>query len=147
MMAKQTLKVKHNIEVAHRLSLLPGKCQNIHGHSMLACMALTGQVDQNGILLGLDFYTVKVHYREYLDNFYDHRFLLNKDDPIIEAPMTKRFPGIRVVEGDPTTENIARWIGEWAVEQFGSNGLHHVKIELWETAVNSAEWEAEVQAV
>ena len=39
------LRVVHNIETAHRLTLLPGRCEAIHGHSMLVTLTLYGPVN------------------------------------------------------------------------------------------------------
>jgi 6-pyruvoyltetrahydropterin/6-carboxytetrahydropterin synthase len=142
-LARQTLKVRHNIEVAHRLSLLPGKCEQIHGHSMWVVMELFGDVDEAGILLGLDFASVKREFRGHLDASYDHHLLLNKADTICQiSPVSDYLTGLVEVPGDPTTENIARWIGEWASEQFGVPGLYRIRVEVWETMTNSATWEA-----
>jgi 6-pyruvoyltetrahydropterin/6-carboxytetrahydropterin synthase len=125
------------MEVAHRLSLLPGKCQNIHGHSMWVVAEFEGEVDAKGILLGMDFGSVKSDFRGYLDHTYDHRLLLNEVDEWAKVDP----PGLCACPGDPTTENIARWIGEWSLDHFDGEGLDRVRIEVWETQVNSATWE------
>jgi 6-pyruvoyltetrahydropterin/6-carboxytetrahydropterin synthase len=134
---RQCLRVRHNIEVAHRLSLLPGKCENIHGHSMWVEAELEGEVNELGVLLGMDFGSVKADFRHYLDTAYDHHLLLNKADSIA----TQILPGLALCDGDPTTENIARWIGEWCCSTYDHPGLIRVKIEVWETSVNCATWE------
>lgn len=132
----QTLKVRHNIEVAHRLSLLPGKCENIHGHSMWVVAEFEGPVNENGVLMGMEFGDIKQTFRHHLDSIYDHHLLLNMEDP-----WAHDLPGLQVCDGDPTTENIAKWIGLWSLEEYDAPGLLRVKIEVWETAVNSATWE------
>lgn len=131
----QTLKIRHNMEVAHRLSLTPGKCEQIHGHSMWVVAELEGNVDEHGLLEGLDFGEAKSVFRGYLDRHYDHRLLLNEKDPYSNLEL----PGLNCCPGDPTTENIARWIGEWCGEIF--DDFRRIRIEVWETQVNSATWE------
>lgn len=128
--------ITHNIEVAHRLTLLPGKCQQIHGHSMLVTLAAEGDVDEAGLIAGLDFGAAKRAFREHLDITYDHRLLLNCKDELAEL----HLPGAQLVTGDPTVENIARWIGEWAVAQFPQLHAHGVKVQ--ETRTNSVIWNA-----
>jgi len=158
-MAMQAIAVKHNIEVAHRLSLLPGACQNIHGHSMIVELKIRGEVNGNGILAGLDFGAVKKEFRHYLDTVYDHHLLLNAEDPWAAQLSTdtsppsepdhrlelQQLPGLQTFDGDPTTENIAKWIGLWAFGTFGplssQNAPRHFKVTVHETAVNAAEWE------
>jgi 6-pyruvoyl-tetrahydropterin synthase len=150
---RNSIYVQHNAEIAHRLSNLPGKCQNIHGHSLQITMRLGGELDSNGILEGLDFGTIKKDFREYIDTRYDHHLLLNETDPwandigwyndkpegavpIIEGP--HRLPGLMTTPGDPTTENIAVWICDWAVLRFESDGITAITIDVRETGTNGA---------
>lgn len=138
----QSIKVKHNIEVAHRLSETPGKCENIHGHSMWVDLELEGEVDKSGLLEGIDFGDMKAAFRGYLDETYDHHLLLNKNDEICQiSPVSDYLTGLVEVPGDPTTENIARWVGEWGKKNFSYISLYRIKVEVWETHVNCATWE------
>lgn len=138
--------VKHNIEVAHRLSLLPGKCEAIHGHSMWVTLTMEGELDGNGILEGINFSDVKKVFRDHLDTQYDHRLLLNQDDPwaqlvVQDTPddIPAMLPGLNVTPGDPTTENIAKWIGQAMRDNWN---YPVIAVEVWETSVNMAreEW-------
>lgn len=140
---RQTLAVRHNIEVAHRLFLLPGKCENIHGHSMWVTMRVEGQVDTNGILEGISFTDLKKVFRHHLDTTYDHHVLLNQQDPWAEATLNgdvggTRLPGLQATPGDPTTENIAFWIYEWGTDE----GIPVTSVDVWETSVNMSTYGA-----
>lgn len=149
-MSKHLLAVKHNIEVAHRLYQFHGKCEAIHGHSMWITLWVEGELDKNGILDGIDFGVLKKDFRGHLDDFYDHQLLLNVEDPFAQTlylPMPGddklkqlgpgvSLPGLQVCPGDPTTENIAKWIAEWGVDTGYS--VHAVDVE--ETAVNMARY-------
>lgn len=135
-----SIAVKHNIEVAHRLFELPGKCEQIHGHSMWVTMELTGRVNDKGILAGIEYGDLKKMFRGHLDEEYDHRLLLNASDPFarpiypivgdelihvqqegselsfLGEYITKLdtrqvfLPGLQATPGDPTTENLSQWI-------------------------------------
>lgn len=131
------LAVKHNIETAHRLSLLPGKCENIHGHSMWVTLRLEGDIDKNGLVDGVDFGSLKRSFRQYLDNTYDHRLLLNVRDPLADALRDLQV-GTVFFDGDPSTENIARWIYHHMKTAEGYDNV--LSVEVWETAVNMAEY-------
>jgi len=128
--------VRHNIEVAHRLTQLPGKCERIHGHGMWIKLELVGQVGPDGLIRPhgadqpLDFGTVKKAFRAYLDERYDHHLLLNRHDPLTALDL----PGAVVCLGDPTTENIARWVAEWAVKTF----VMPTQVTVDETCTNGA---------
>jgi 6-pyruvoyltetrahydropterin/6-carboxytetrahydropterin synthase len=144
--ATQTISVKHNMEMAHRLYRTAGKCENIHGHSWWVTLTLCGSVNSNGMLEGLDFGSVKSLFRRHLDTRYDHQLLLNVEDPwagsltgeaFAEADLT--LPGLQTFPGDPTTENVALAIGMWtfSVPEFQGLGI---KVDVWETQVNNATW-------
>lgn len=141
------IEVRHNIEVAHRLYDMKGKCEAIHGHSMWVELKLHGIVDSMGTLDGLEFGEVKRLFRGHLDETYDHHLLLNEADPWskplylggvgvedIHKEDLQLLPGLRTFSGDPTTENIARWIAKWAHMVFGKS----VDVTVHETAVNAA---------
>src|SRR3954447_16396326 len=137
--------VKHNIEVAHRLTGLPGKCQQIHGHSMLVELSLeAARVDERGIALNyhdeeMDFGRIKQAFRAYLDTEFDHHLLLNSDDPwakvlqdVDQHNASGHLPGLRLFPADPTVENIAEWIAEWSVTIFKCSAT----VRVDETATN-----------
>jgi 6-pyruvoyltetrahydropterin/6-carboxytetrahydropterin synthase len=144
------LVVKHNIEVAHRLSLLQGnKCENIHGHSMWVELTIPADyIGDNGLAVirgvELEFGDIKKRFRAHLDTSYDHRLLLNEKDPLagnlyILGDEEKRntptkLPGLVTMPGDPSTENIAKYIAEWAAATFDTQ----VSVLVQETHVNAA---------
>lgn len=130
-----TVQVRHNIEVAHRLSQLPGKCENIHGHSMWVTLSIRPSKEvfigeHTGIFL--EFGSLKARFREYLDSYFDHHLLLYEEDELIDLGL----PGVVPVSGDPTTENIAAWVYSWAQDTYGA--LYSYRVEVQETSVNFA---------
>lgn len=141
--------VRHNIEVAHRLYELEGKCEQIHGHSMWVELKLHGAVNSKGVLAGLSFGDVKKRFRSFLDSTFDHRLLLNHNDPwagMLAMPDGSQeggsrmvyLPGLIAFPGDPTTENLAKWIAEWAIDEFQL----YADVIVHETSVNAAGYSA-----
>lgn len=154
--------VRHNIEIAHRLYEMPGKCEQIHGHSMWVQLTIHGHLDAKGTLDGLDFGSIKKKFRDHLDSTYDHKLLLNGKDvwagalcartvlransssaePIStlydDPAMFETLPGLVRTAGDPTTENIAKWIAEWAVKTFNKK----CDVDITETNTNGAGYSA-----
>jgi 6-pyruvoyltetrahydropterin/6-carboxytetrahydropterin synthase len=140
------IQVRHNIEVAHRLSLLEGKCENIHGHSMWVELSLIGHhLNDRGIICDeagfpFEFSEVKKRFRTYLDTHYDHHLLLNQNDVWAQIAYVDRherrqlLPGLQTFPGDPSTENLALWIAQWAANEFTCDA--NVKVQ--ETSVNAA---------
>jgi 6-pyruvoyl-tetrahydropterin synthase len=138
------------MEVAHRLYETKGKCEAIHGHSMLVTLTIEGEINSKGILFnegnpdGFEFGAVKKRFREYLDTFYDHHLLLNRTDPFAgplyeggeawEDGRSLYLPGLQSVPGDPTTEHLSLWIAQWSSQAFAAD----VDVDVWETEVNNA---------
>lgn len=129
------IKVKHNVEMAHRLWTPQGKCENIHGHSWWVTLSLWGEPDKDGILL--EFGKVKRTFREMLDSTFDHKTILDVKDPLWEELKGIEIPGFMEVGFNPTTENFAERIGLWAKQAFPET---RPEVEVWETAVNAAVW-------
>lgn len=145
----RTITVAHSAEVAHRLFLTPGKCQRIHGHGLKIRLTLTGEVDENGLLAGIDFASLKREFRGFIDHYLDHQCLLNKADPFAQPLFADSdgmirdhyvLPGMRACEADPTTENIAQWIGEWATTTLAIPRVFSIGVKVHETPVNSGSW-------
>ena len=134
-----SIRVMHNVEMAHRLTKTPGKCENIHGHSWKVILTLTGEIDEKGVIV--EFGYLKMAFRDFLDTHFDHHLLLNiHDDLSMSDP-----PGTTVMDGEPTTENFARLIYDWALK-FLINRIGNVysaRVEVWETATNCAVYPAE----
>jgi 6-pyruvoyltetrahydropterin/6-carboxytetrahydropterin synthase len=150
--------VKHNVEVAHRLFETGGKCENIHGHSMWVRLSLRGWINAIGLLetadgIELEFGAVKKEFRGHLDTTYDHRLLLSKNDPFAGAIhksivdddgdskyglyVSTHLPGLNTMPDNPTTENIALWISQWALSEFKTPG----SVSVDETSVNTVTME------
>jgi len=121
--------------MAHRLTETDGKCQQIHGHSWGVTLEIGGDVDNTGKLGGLEFSQAKKQFRGFLDGNFDHKLLLNEGDNWARY----KLPGLQTMEGDPTTENFAKIVGQWARTEFGLS--YQYRTIVWETKTNCATWE------
>ncbi len=111
----------------HRLLNYDGKCKNLHGHNGRAEIVLAGDVlDERGMLL--DFSDIKRVVSHWIDENLDHRMILCKDDPAVEALQQLGEP-LHLIDTNPTAENIARIICEFTHSQ----GFPVEEVRLWET--------------
>ena len=111
----------------HRLLNYNGKCRHLHGHNGRAVITLeTESLDELGMVV--DFSRLKRVVGGWLDEALDHKMLLHKDDPVLEYLREQSEP-LFVMEVNPTAENIAKLIFEYAAAQ----GFPVVEVKLWET--------------
>lgn len=111
----------------HRLLDYEGKCRYLHGHNGRAIIAIeSAQLDRLGMVM--DFSKIKEVVTTWIDANLDHRMILHRDDPILPTLKAMGEP-VYVVDVNPTAENIARLIFEYARSQ----GFPVAKVKLWET--------------
>jgi 6-pyruvoyltetrahydropterin/6-carboxytetrahydropterin synthase len=111
----------------HRLLEYNGKCRHLHGHNGRAVITLASdQLDRLGMVV--DFTHLKRVVGGWIDDTLDHKMLLHRDDPVLSYLREQGEP-VCVMDVNPTAENIARMIGEYAVSQ----GFPVVEVTLWET--------------
>jgi 6-pyruvoyl-tetrahydropterin synthase len=144
------LKIRHNMEMAHRLSKDTTKCRQIHGHGMQVELVLMAEAGVNGMAMNaagetLEFGDMKRKFRNHIDSTYDHRLVLNQEDiwagPIYfhgedwENGKQEFLPGLSLVPDEPTVENLAMWIAQWACSEFRCDVICRID----ETKTNGAE--------
>jgi 6-pyruvoyltetrahydropterin/6-carboxytetrahydropterin synthase len=111
----------------HRLLEYAGKCRHLHGHNGKAVITLASdQLDRLGMVV--DFTHLKRIVGGWIDDTLDHKMLLHRDDPVLPYLLEQGEP-VWVLDVNPTAENIAKLIGDFAVSQ----GFPVVEVTLWET--------------
>jgi 6-pyruvoyltetrahydropterin/6-carboxytetrahydropterin synthase len=111
----------------HRLLNYDGKCRYLHGHNGRAVITLeTDKLDSRGMVV--DFSDIKRVIAGWIDNNLDHRMILHEADPMVET-FKKCGEPLYLLDVNPTAENIARIIHEYAVK----TGFAVVETVLWET--------------
>lgn len=138
----QCVRVRVRFEAAHRLPALPGKCQNVHGHSWQAWVTYEGHPSSAGVVA--DFSAIKRGVQDWVDAQFDHATLLGVDDPL--AAMLQGM-GLKVyVFGrdpytaglhHPTVEAVAEAIRRRAAT-LQVPGAKVVEVEVAETENNHA---------
>ena len=116
----------------HRLMNHPGKCRNLHGHSVKASISIK-QEQLNEQAMVCDFSDVKECVEAYIDQYLDHNFLLHKDDPIIPALRANNERFMTLAE-HPTAEVLSKMIYQHVKQE----GFNVDQVVLWETSSASA---------
>jgi 6-pyruvoyltetrahydropterin/6-carboxytetrahydropterin synthase len=121
----------------HRLLHYDGKCRHLHGHNGRAVLTLEAErLDPLGMVM--DFSRIKRVVSTWIDETLDHRMLLHKDDPVLPLLRQQGEP-VHVLDVNPTAENIARLIYDFAAGQ----GFPVVEVQLWETDTAFATYRGE----
>jgi len=111
----------------HRLLNYDGKCRHLHGHNGRAVITLEApKLDRLGMVV--DFSHIKDVVQGWIDDAFDHKMLLHKDDPVLPLLKHQGEP-VFVTEVNPTAENIAKLIYDFTAQQ----GFPVVEVQLWET--------------
>ena len=120
----------------HRLLNYDGKCRHLHGHNAKAEIDVeAATLDHRGMVM--DFGDINVVVKSWIDRELDHKMLLCKDDPMLKTLQALNEPCF-VLEANPTAENIAKLIYDYAVSQ----GLQVSEVRLWETPTSFAVYRA-----
>lgn len=111
----------------HRLLNYDGKCKYLHGHNGRAIIAIEApKLDNRGMVL--DFSDIKRVVSQWIDDNFDHRMLLHRDDPAVPILREMGEP-LYLFDENPTAENIAKHIFDFTLSQ----GFPIVETHLWET--------------
>lgn len=124
----------------HRLHQHGGKCEFFHGHNYVADFYVTGEAtDHVGRVI--DFSELKRMFKGWIDEHWDHGFILNRADEngIAAAKMVEPCK-YYVMPYNPTAENMARYLLERVCpELLQDAGVTATKVVIWETDESFAE--------
>jgi 6-pyruvoyltetrahydropterin/6-carboxytetrahydropterin synthase len=111
----------------HRLLDYDGVCRHPHGHNAVAEIEVrTETLDTRNMVV--DFTDIKQRIKSWIDRELDHRMILRRDDPLVEA-LHKLGEPMYLLESNPTVERIARLLFDISREQ----GLPVSRVTVWET--------------
>ncbi|MEL6897935.1 MAG: 6-carboxytetrahydropterin synthase [Planctomycetota bacterium] len=131
----------------HRLIRHGGKCEHFHGHNYVADFFVQGD-DQDDVGRVIDFSVLKNRVKGWLDEHWDHAFLISHEDDnarqALEMVTPTRF---FVLPYNPTAENMAKYLLEHASPvALEGTGATVVRVRIWETEDSYAEASLETDA-
>ncbi len=116
----------------HRLLDYQGICKHPHGHNAVVEVEVRSiALDERGMVC--DFADVGRVVKTWVDRELDHKMILRRDDPLVEALQRLGEP-VCLVDSNPTAEHIARIIYDYVA----ASGLPIVRVTLWETPTSHA---------
>mgnify|MGYP003455122106 FL=1 len=128
----------HDISCGHRVVGHEGKCRFLHGHNYRIHFIITSEyLDAVGRVL--DFSVIKTLLCEWLEDNFDHKFLIWENDEMLPQLQAITAESLVVVPFNPTAENIAKYMVEViAPQQLKNSGAKLIRCRVEETAKCSA---------
>jgi 6-pyruvoyltetrahydropterin/6-carboxytetrahydropterin synthase len=122
----------------HRVVGHENKCANVHGHNFtLWIYASADRLDDVGRVV--DFSVLKEKVGTWIDENWDHTFLMNRDDDLL-MPIKDQLTvnkEVFICDFNPTAENMASYLLEVVCPKLMSGtGVNVDKIEIFETENN-----------
>jgi len=124
----------------HRLHRHGGKCEFFHGHNYTAEFYVSGaETDDVGRVI--DFAVLKTRFKGWIDEHWDHGFVLSQEDENgIAAARLVQPSKYYLMPFNPTAENMARYLLETICPSLlEGTGVRATKVVIWETAEACAE--------
>ena len=124
----------------HRLHEHGGKCEFFHGHNYIADFYVSGDtVDEVGRVI--DFAELKRLFKGWIDEHWDHGFLLSEADENGINAIRQVVPcKYYVLPNNPTAENMATYLlSEVCPQLLAGTNVHAQKVVIWETEESFAE--------
>jgi 6-pyruvoyltetrahydropterin/6-carboxytetrahydropterin synthase len=114
------------MSAGHRIQHHDGKCSRPHGHNYAISVEVAGEITEEGWVVDKGDITGII-------SDWDHRFLLERGDPLIEAfAESGDEDGVIVLEHPPTAEVMAVLLEERMLEAFPDT-VSNVSVEVRET--------------
>ena len=114
----------HDFSYGHRVYGHEGKCKYLHGHNGRMHFIIQGNLDVVGRVI--DFSVIKKVLCAWLEENWDHKFLIWQNDSIWTKLRMVEPMGIVLVPFNPTAENMAKYM----LEEIGPELLKPYAVEL-----------------
>jgi len=102
----------HDISCGHRVFNHESKCSNLHGHNYRIHFFISSKEDQlDQIGRVIDFSVIKDKLCSWLENNFDHKFIIYEKDPLANK-LKEIDNSVVIVPFNPTAENIAKYLVE-----------------------------------
>ncbi len=129
-------------EAAHALTGYDGKCSNLHGHSYILNVTVSGEaLSQDGAPkdgMVLDFTVLKSIVNERIVDIYDHCLILREGAPMSDT-IAQAYPRVHIVPFQPTTEGLICHFAN-ILQDALPEGVSLYSMRLYESPTSYVEW-------
>lgn len=130
----------HDISAGHRVYGHESKCAHLHGHNYRVHFTVAAE-ETDVVGRVLDFSVIKSLLCMWLEENWDHKFLLYEDDFFGGVLKYADPEGVVIVPFNPTAENMAKYLVEViGPEQLKDTNVKLISVRIEETMKCSAEY-------
>lgn len=139
---KAKIAKEYKWSMSHRLPFHKGVCKNIHGHAYKIRVVVTGEVDENGMLI--DFFDLDSAVMPIVNQL-DHSFLCNETDTEMLEFLSSSSFKYNVIPMTTTAENVGYYMLQKIADTLRKHSnLAAVQIRFYENDDAYAELEMEL---
>lgn len=121
----------HDFSYGHRVYGHESVCAHLHGHNGRVIFEVEASLDKVGRVL--DFSAIKHRLCMWVENNWDHRFLIWEEDPLCQA-LLDVDETVVVLPVNPTAENLANYLLQCVgPEALLGTGVLLVRVTMEET--------------
>jgi 6-pyruvoyltetrahydropterin/6-carboxytetrahydropterin synthase len=123
----------HDISCGHRVAGHESKCQYLHGHNYRIHFVV-GSDELDSIGRVMDFSVIKTKLCMWIEDNWDHKFLMWEHDPLLPDLKASTGSSIVVTPFNPTAENMAQYlVEEIGIDQLAGTGCVLIECRVEET--------------
>lgn len=100
----------HDISCGHRVHGHESKCAHLHGHNYRVHFTVRPVAQLDAVGRVLDFSEIKTRLCQWLEDNWDHKFLVWEQDPWADDLKLLDPLGVVRVPFNPTAERMAQWL-------------------------------------
>lgn len=128
----------HDFSAGHRVVGHENKCRHLHGHNYRVHFTVEAdQLDELGRVM--DFGAIKDKLCQWLEDAWDHKFIIAHDDPLLVDLQDIVGEDLAVVPFNPTAENMAKFLlWTWGPMLLKGTNVTLVEVTVEETVKCSA---------
>lgn len=132
----------HDFSMGHKVTGHESKCAHLHGHNYRCHFSVKSVNGLDKVGRVIDFSVIKTKLCQWLEDNWDHKFLIFKDDRMAKKLKAMDPKGVVIVNFNPTAENMAdHLLFVISVKQLKDTGCIVTKIVLEETRKCSVTYE------
>lgn len=138
-----TISRYHDFSYGHRVMGHENKCAHIHGHNARVTFVVSSEDKLDKIGRVLDFSLVNTYLCQWIEDCWDHKFIVYREDPLFQTLLQVDPKGVWLSPFNPTAENFAEYLVKVVGPQQLPHGIKLISVTFEETRKCSATYTAE----